>query len=34
LTNGHSFRDLVRAAVLARVSQLSGPLTGWKDSLH
>jgi hypothetical protein len=34
LTNGHSFRDMVRAAVLARVSQLSGPLTGWKDSLH
>jgi hypothetical protein len=27
LTAGHSFRDIVRAAVLARVAQMSGPLT-------
>jgi hypothetical protein len=33
LTNGHSVGDMVRAAVLARVSQLSGPLKGW-DSLN
>ena len=26
LTKGHSFRDLVRSAVLARVAELSGPL--------
>jgi hypothetical protein len=26
LTREHSFRDLVRSAVLARVAQLSGPL--------
>ena len=29
LTRGHSFRDLVRSAVLARVEKMSGPL---KDS--
>lgn len=27
LTKGHSFRHLVRKAVLARVAQMSGPLT-------
>jgi len=26
LTQGHSFRDLVRSAVLARVAKISGPL--------
>ncbi len=26
LTKGHSFRDLVRSAVLARVEKMSGPL--------
>ena len=26
LTRGHSFRDLVRSAVLARVEKMSGPL--------
>ncbi len=26
LTKGHSFRDLVRIAVLARVAKMSGPL--------
>ncbi|HAF16024.1 MAG TPA: hypothetical protein DCK93_04430 [Blastocatellia bacterium] len=26
LTKGHSFRDIVRSAVLARVSKMSGPL--------
>jgi hypothetical protein len=26
LTEGHSFRDLVRTAVLARVAKMSGPL--------
>ena len=25
----HSFKDAVRAAVLARVAKLSGPLTNW-----
>jgi len=29
LTRGHSFRDLVRSAVLERVAKISGPL---KDS--
>jgi hypothetical protein len=29
-TEGHSFRDLVRAAVLERVAEMSGPLK--KDS--
>ncbi len=27
LTEGHSFRDMVRSAVLARVEKLSGPLS-------
>jgi hypothetical protein len=31
LTKGHSFRDMVRTAVLARVAQMSGPL---KDRPH
>jgi len=31
LTCGHSFRDLVRSAVLARVAQLSGPLKNWPN---
>jgi len=26
LTKGHSFRDMVRSAVLARVAKMSGPL--------
>lgn len=26
LTEGHSFRDMVRSAVLARVAKMSGPL--------
>jgi hypothetical protein len=30
LTKGHSFRDMVRSAVLARVAKMSGPLK--KDS--
>ena len=30
LTGGYSFRDLVRSAVLARVSKMSGPL----NNLH
>ena len=30
LTLGLSFRDMVRAAVLKRVEQLSGPLKEWK----
>ncbi len=29
LTKGHSFRDMVRSAVLARVSEMSGPLKKW-----
>jgi hypothetical protein len=29
LTKGHSFRDLVRSAVLTRVSKMSGPLKDW-----
>ena len=29
LTKGHSFKDLVRTAVLARVAQISGPLKNW-----
>ena len=29
LTRGHSFRDLVRSAVLARVETMSGPLKNW-----
>lgn len=29
LTKGHSFKDLVRSAVLARVAQISGPLKNW-----
>jgi hypothetical protein len=28
LTKGHLFRDMVRAAVLARVAKMSGPLRG------
>jgi hypothetical protein len=31
LTKGHSFRDMVRAAVLARVDEISGPLTWPKN---
>ena len=27
LTEGHSFREMVRAAVLVRVAEMSGPLT-------
>ena len=27
LTKGHSFRDMVRTGVLARVAQMSGPLS-------
>ena len=30
LTEGHSFRDLVRSAVLARVAEMSGPLKNTK----
>lgn len=30
LTEGQSFRDMVRASVLARVAQMSGPLKEWK----
>ncbi|MGI9066175.1 MAG: hypothetical protein ACR2HX_07215 [Pyrinomonadaceae bacterium] len=29
LTEGLSFRDMVRSAVLARVDQMSGPLKNW-----
>jgi hypothetical protein len=30
LTKSHSFRDLVRSAVLSRVAELSGPLKNWQ----
>jgi hypothetical protein len=30
LTKGQSFADMVRAAVLTRVGQVSGPLKDWK----
>jgi hypothetical protein len=29
LTKGQSFREMVRAGVLARVAQMSGPLKAW-----
>jgi hypothetical protein len=29
LTEGQSFRDMVREAVLTRVGEMSGPLKGW-----
>ena len=32
LTEGHSFRDMVRSAVLARVDEISGPLNWPKHS--
>jgi hypothetical protein len=32
LTKGHSFRDMVRSAVLARVDNISGPLKRPKKS--
>ena len=31
LLQGHSFRDMVRSAVLARVAEMSGPLKKTKD---
>ena len=31
LSNGHPFRELVRAAVLARIAKLSGPLKNWHN---
>lgn len=31
LTEGESFREMVRTAVLARIAQMSGPLKGWKQ---
>lgn len=34
LTEGHSFRDMVRAAVLARVAEMSGPLTNSANKLN
>jgi hypothetical protein len=30
LNRDHSFRDMVRTAVLARVAKLSGPLKNWR----
>ena len=30
LTRGHSFRDMVRSAVLSRVQHISGPLKDWE----
>ena len=32
LTKGHSFKDLVRSAVLARVEKMSGPLKNWHNT--
>lgn len=31
LTESHSFRDMVRSAVLDRVAQMSGPLKDWPN---
>jgi len=31
LTPGSSFREMVRSAVLARVTEMSGPLKNWKS---
>jgi hypothetical protein len=31
---GHSFRDMVRLAVLERVAKLSGPLENWETKKH
>ena len=32
LDKDHSFRDLVRTAVLARAAKISGPLKGWRKA--